>query len=221
MATYIYTRVSTLEQINNTSLADQETRCRGAAMMRGLEVDEVFSDGGVSGSCELAARPSGRELVSRLTAGDTVIANHIDRMFRDAADALTTVKDWKAIGVDLIFAQIGPDPVTENGTSKMMFGMLAMMAEWEKEKILQRMQAGRDAKKAAGGHIGGKTPFGYRKVGEGRDAMLVEDPVEQQAIARIKELRASGASLRATAEAVNAEFDLKISHMVVRRVSAE
>jgi DNA invertase Pin-like site-specific DNA recombinase len=218
MATYLYKRVSTLEQMNNTSLDDQERMCAGAAMMRGQTVDEVFSDAGISGSVELAQRPSGRELASRLTAGDTVIANHIDRMFRDAADALNTVKQWKEKGVSLIFAQLGPDPVTENGTAKMMFGMLAMMAEWEREKIMARMQAGRDAKKAAGGYTGGPAPFGYRAVGEGRGAMLEPVEQEQKAIARIKQLRGEGMSLRAVAERVSAELGISVSHVTVKRV---
>jgi DNA invertase Pin-like site-specific DNA recombinase len=221
MATYLYKRVSTLEQMNNTSLDDQERMCAGAAMMRGLTVDEVFSDAGISGSVELALRPSGRELALRLTAGDTVIANHIDRMFRDAADALNTVKHWKEKGVSLIFAQLGPDPVTDNGTAKMMFGMLAMMAEWEREKIMARMQAGRDAKKAAGGYTGGPAPFGYRAVGEGRGAMLVAVPEEQKAIERIKQLRAEGMSLRSTALAVSEELGISISHVTVKRVEGD
>lgn len=220
MATYIYTRVSTFDQVEGTSLDEQDRKCRGVAMMQGWDVDAVFSDPGVTGSKELAQRPSGRELVDLLTQGDTVIASKIDRLFRNSADALSTVEAWKKNGINLVIAEFGADPVTENGTSKLLFGILAMVAEFERSLIRERLDSGRAAKREKGGHIGGKTPFGYKKVGEGRDAMLVEDPVEQRAIARIKELRASDMSLRATADAVNEEFDLKISHMVVRRVSA-
>ena len=118
--------------------------------------------------------------------GDTVVCNKIDRLFRSAADALTTVKEWQESGIDLIVVAFGADPVTANGTSKLMMGILSMVAEFERDLIRERMDEGRTAKKAKGGHIGGSAPFGYRKLGEGRGAMLEPVEAEQYAIDRIK-----------------------------------
>jgi DNA invertase Pin-like site-specific DNA recombinase len=218
MATYIYTRVSTVDQIEGTSLEEQERKCRGVAMMQGWEVKELYSDPGISGGVELSARPDGRKLSDRLEAGDIVIASKIDRLFRSSADALSTVEAWKKGGINLVIAEFGADPVTENGTSKLLFGILSMVAEFERGIIKERMQSGRDAKKASGGHVGGARPFGHDVVGEGRGAYLVENEVEQKAIVRIKELRAAGVSLRGSASAANDEFGLKVSHMVVKRI---
>ncbi|WP_422001930.1 recombinase family protein [Roseovarius mucosus] len=221
MATYIYTRVSTFDQVEGTSLDEQDRKCRGVAMMQGWDVEEVFSDPGITGSKPLSERPAGRKMTTLLTQGDTVIAAKIDRLFRSSADALSTVEAWKKAGIDLVIAEFGADPVTENGTSKLLFGILSMVAEFERSLIRERLEGGKAAKRAKGGHAGGKTPFGYDKVGEGRDAMLVKNEGEQAAIALIKELRAEGASLRATALAVEERLGLKVSHMVVRRIDAD
>lgn len=215
MAVYIYTRVSTTDQIDGTSLDEQARKAQGAAMMGGAEVTATFTDAGISGSIALADRPEGRKLCAALVAGDYVIASKIDRLFRSASDALVTAKDWKERGILLIIAEFGPDPVTENGTSKLLFGILAMTAEFERELIRSRMSDGRAAKQAKGGHIGGSAPFGYRKVGAGRGAYLEPVPAEQDAIARMVMLKAEGASLRAIAAQIKEEFGLVVSHVAV------
>ena len=197
MPVYGIIRVSTTEQAaeGRTSLDDQRTRITGAAMTNGWGVDRIYSDEGVSGSTPLAERPEGGKLVRALQPGDVVIAAKMDRLFRSAQDALNTVDKFKRAGVKLILVDMGTDPVTENGVSKMLFTVLAAMAEFEKGRILERMADGRKGKKAKGGHTGGQAPYGYRVEGIGRDAVLVEEPGEQAVIRRAKELIA-GSSLR-------------------------
>ena len=197
MPVYGIIRVSTTEQAaeGRTSLDDQRTRITGAAMTNGWGVDRIYSDEGVSGSTPLAERPEGGKLVRALQPGDVVIAAKMDRLFRSAQDALNTVDKFKRAGVKLILVDMGTDPVTENGVSKMLFTVLAAMAEFEKGRILERMADGRKGKKAKGGHTGGQAPYGYRVEGLGRDAVLVEEPGEQAVIRRAKELIA-GSSLR-------------------------
>ena len=197
MPVYGIIRVSTTEQAaeGRTSLDDQRTRITGAAMTNGWGVDRIYSDEGVSGSTPLAERPEGGKLVRALQPGDVVIAAKMDRLFRSAQDALNTVDKFKKAGVKLILVDMGTDPVTENGVSKMLFTVLAAMAEFEKGRILERMADGRKGKKAKGGHTGGQAPYGYRVEGLGRDAVLVEEPGEQAVIRRAKELIA-GSSLR-------------------------
>ena len=198
MPVYGIIRVSTTEQAaeGRTSLDDQRTRITGAAMTNGWGVDRIYSDEGVSGSTPLAERPEGGKLVRALQPGDVVIAAKMDRLFRSAQDALNTVDKFKRAGVKLILVDMGTDPVTENGVSKMLFTVLAAMAEFEKGRILERMADGRKGKKAKGGHTGGQAPYGYRVEGLGRDAVLVEEPGEQVVLRRVKELHASGNSLR-------------------------
>ena len=54
--------------------------------------------------------------------------------------------------------------------------------------IRERMTSGKKAKKAKGGHIGGKTPYGYRVVGRGREAVLEPVEQEQKVIGEVREL---------------------------------
>jgi DNA invertase Pin-like site-specific DNA recombinase len=177
----------------------------------------LLEEPGVSGGKPLAERPVGTEMLASLSRGDTVIISKLDRGFRNAADALNTAEIWKQQGIDLIVADIGSEPVTRNGLSRMFFGMLALVAEFERERIKERMAEGKEGKRQKGGHIGGTAPFGYQVEGKGRDARLIPVPEQQAAIRKIKELRAEGRSLRAIA-ATLAEDGIKLSHEGVAAV---
>ena len=215
--TYGYARVSTSDQVRGASLEEQEQRIRGIALARGTELDRLFVEAGFSGSARLEDRPVGADLLRLLRGGDTVIVAKLDRAFRNAADALATADQWRQQQIHLIVVDMGADPVTGNGVAKLFFGMLAVVAEFERARILERTNDGRRAKAARGGHIGGSAPFGYRVEGTGRDARLVAVPEEQAALRTIRECRGQ-LSLRGTAELVRSTHGLQISHEVVRRV---
>src|SRR3954454_23683320 len=81
-----------------------------------------------------------------------------------ALAAQDTAERLRARKVDLIVADMGSEPVTQNGVYRMFFGMLALVAEFERERIKERSAEGRAAKRLGGGHIGGSAPFGFRKI---------------------------------------------------------
>ena len=170
MAVYGYTRVSTTEQAGDdrTSLDTQRRKIMAAAELSGLTLDEFIEEPGVSGGQPLAARPEGGPLLARLVRGDVLIVAKLDRAFRNAADALATAEQLKARRVDLIVADMGSEPVTQNGVSRMFFGMLGLVGRIQWDPIKERSAEGRAAKRRIGGHIGGSTPFGFRKIGAGR-----------------------------------------------------
>ena len=215
MAVYGITRVSTADQVDGTSLDSQARKINAMAGIAGHTLTEIFVDAGVSGSIPLVERPQGGIMAAQLQSGDTVIATKIDRLFRSAADALVTVKEWQDRGIDLIIVAFGSDPVTANGTSKLLMGILAMVADFERDMIRERTNDGREAKKAAGGHIGGSTPFGFLKIGEGKGAMLQTVMAEQIAIDHMVALKAMGQSLRKISAAVEEKHGFKVSHVAV------
>jgi len=218
MSTYGYCRVSTQEQESGQSLAEQERKVRAIADYHGVPLDDLAVEPAVSGSVPFARRQAGGELFAKLTNGDTLIVSKLDRAFRDTEDALATSRMLREAGVRLIVADIGVDPVTGEGTGKMFFTILAAMAEFERARIRERTEEGRRAKKARGGHTGGVTPFGYRKEGIGREAVLVEDYAEQTAAKWIREQGAQGVASRKISADLETHFGFKLSHVAVCRV---
>ena len=165
-------------------------------MIKGWSVDEHFVEEGVSGSTPLADRPEGKRLLSMLGEGDVIVSAKLDRAFRSAADALTVLEELKAQSVGLHLIDLGGD-VTGNGISKMVFTILAAVAEGERDRLRERI---RDAKRhlaAQGVYSGGKRPFGYDIVLDGDISRFVPNAAEMAVIERMKAMRREGAAYRA------------------------
>jgi putative DNA-invertase from lambdoid prophage Rac len=192
-----YSRVSTAEQADEgVSLAAQAQQITGYAMMKGWQVDEHFVERGVSGSTPLADRPEGKRLLATIGKGDVVVSAKLDRAFRSAADALAVLEELKDQGVDLHLIDLGGS-VVANGVSKMVFTILAAVAEGERDRIRERI---RDAKRhltSQGVFSGGIRPFGYDIVPDGDIRRLVPNPVEMSVIDRMRSMRRDGATYRA------------------------
>lgn len=187
-----YARVSTVEQAadGTTSIQEQIRKGKAIADLRGNRSFDfvTFTDEGVSGSIPLSERPAGKEMLDTARKGDVIVAAKMDRLFRSASDALNTAEDLKARGIDLVLVDMGTQPVTENGTAKMFFGMLALVAEFERGRIAERMHEGRNGKRMRNGHLGGIAPYGYRVVGEKRDSKLEAVAEEQPILKEVLDL---------------------------------
>ena len=223
-----YVRVSSMEQAaeGTTSLEEQERKCQAIAQLRGADSFNFtcFKDAGVSGTLPLSHRPAGSEMLETATTGDTIVASKMDRLFRSASDALTTAEHLKARGIDLILADMSVEPVTANGAAKMFFGMLALVAEFERGRIAERMEDGRRGKRQRGGHLGGEPPYGFRKEGEGRQAKLVPDEREQEIVREVVTLSrrfapASVVKLLATKNMLGRQ-DRPLGFMQIKRIVA-
>lgn len=180
-----YIRVSSDTQAgpDKTSLDSQEAVIHGFAQMRGsTKFDvQIFRDAGVSGATKLHLRPGGEDLLKNVKPGDTVVAPKLDRMFRSTADALAVAEDFKERGIHLVLLDISSEPITSGGIAQFIFTVLAAVASMERERIKERVNDGRRAKKAKGGAVG-HAPFGYKKHGERSAATLVRDEREQEII---------------------------------------
>src|SRR5664279_6547910 len=197
MTTYGYARVSTVRQADEgESLEVQQRTIAGYALMHGMKVDQVFVERGVSGSKPVSERPQGAALLAVIRPGDTVITPKLDRMFRSALDALGVLADLKKQGVALHMIDLGGD-VTTNGISKLVFTILSAVAEAERDRTRERIAEVKLDQRKRHRYLGGTAPFGWRVGSEGE---LVEVPEQQQAIGRIRALRAQGESFRAIAD---------------------
>jgi DNA invertase Pin-like site-specific DNA recombinase len=116
-------------------------------------------------------------------------------MFRSAGDAIAVLEAMKDQGVGLHMIDLGGD-VCGNGISKLVFTILSAVAENERDRIRERV---RDVKRhlaSQGIYSGGKRPFGYDivKSGENDPPRLVPNPAEQRQLAKMRKMRAEGAS---------------------------
>ena len=138
-----YTRVSTVSQDARLQL----DALRGA----GVESRDVFSDV-TSGSRAAVQRPGMKRLLEYAQPGDTVVVWRIDRLGRSLMDVLNTVNLLRESGVKIRSVSDGIDPETSSG--RMMLGMLATLAEYERELIVERVNAGIAAAKQNGTRFG-------------------------------------------------------------------
>lgn len=187
-----YARVSTQAQAaeDKTSLADQENKVRGYAMSQGVDKFgiQIYVDAGVSGAIPLDRRDAGRKLLADVRPGDTIVAAKLDRLFRSAVDALTTAERWQKEGIKLVLYDISSEPVYDSPVAKMFFNILAAVANFERERIGERIAQGRAGKKARGGHVGGSAPYGYRITGSRETSKLVVNPDEMRIASTIKSM---------------------------------
>jgi DNA invertase Pin-like site-specific DNA recombinase len=218
MKAYGYARVSTARQAEEgLSLGTQQRQIEGYAQMRGLPVERLFVEEGVSGSVPLGERPEGRKLLAALKPGDALIAAKLDRAFRSALDALQVVRDLTRKGVALHLLDLGGD--VTNGHGKLFMTIVAAFAEAERDRIRERISDVKRDQRRQGRYLGGIVPFGFRP---GPDGALEPVPAEQAVIVRVRELRQAGKPLRAIRAAVEGDFGRKLSlDALSRLVKAE
>ena len=138
-----YTRVSTASQDAQLQL--------DALVDSGVQKRDVFSDV-TSGSRAAIERPGMKRLMDYVEPGDTVVVWRIDRLGRSLIDVLNTVNLLRDKGVKIRSLSDGIDPETTSG--RLMLGMLATLAEYERELITERVNAGIAAAKQNGTRFG-------------------------------------------------------------------
>jgi len=209
-----YVRVSTDVQVDEgESLEVQQRQLEGYAQMIGAGLAHVYVEAGVTGSKPLSERPQGAAMIAALAPGDTVITPKLDRMFRSAFDALGVMEAMKAAGISLHAIDLGGD-VTGNGVSKLVFTILAGVAEWERERTRERITDVKRDQRQRGRYLGGTAPFGWSV---GPDKVLVADEAQQAVIARIRARAAEGAGPYDISGELR-EDGIKLSHVTVRKI---
>jgi site-specific DNA recombinase len=190
-----YVRVSTREQaVDGLSLSIQEQNIRQLASSQYPDREFIlWSDPAQSArSIPLGQRKAGKAMLGDARRGDIIVGAKFDRLFRSMQDTHNQLAELEANGIELIILQIAREPLGQSVTGKALVSILALVAELESDFIRQRITDGKAAKAALGGFAGGQVPIGFRKVGTGREARLVEDEREQEMLKVARELRAKG-----------------------------
>ena len=203
-----YCRVSTLLQADSgVSLDEQQRRITAKCLGEDWTLAEMFVERGVSGSTPFGKRPEGGRLLRSLRSGDHVIASKLDRCFRSALDALQVIESFRDRGIHLWCLDLGDD-CSGNGISGMIVTIMSAVAEFERQRISERIRDAKAQLRYGNRHQGGKRPFGYQfgeTTGRGRARDLVPDVAEQAAIADIVAMRETGVTLLAIRDAMRAQ----------------
>ena len=190
-----YVRVSTAEQVREGSSLDaQEARIRAYCKMSGLSLMNLIREEGVSAAKSLANRPGGQQIADTLVKERVrhVVALKLDRLFRDAVDALNQTRTWDRAGVALHLVDMGGQTLnTATAMGRMFLTMTAAFAELERNLIAERTQSALLYKKSKY-LVYGAVPYGYSRYG---DALKVVE-MEFGVIRKIQEWSTRGWSLR-------------------------
>jgi putative DNA-invertase from lambdoid prophage Rac len=143
---FAYCRVSTTDQ--TAANQQQEIAAHGFA----VDVRRVITET-VSGSVPAAQRPGFAKLVDKLEAGDVLVVTKLDRLGRNAMDVRGTVEGLEGMGVRVHCLALGGMDLT-SPAGKMTMGVIAAVAEFERDLLIERTQSGLARAKAEGKAIG-------------------------------------------------------------------
>ncbi|MDR5878798.1 recombinase family protein [Caballeronia sp. LZ032] len=132
--TFLYARVSTADQTTANQLA--EVAAAGFA----IEPRRIVAEN-ISGSVAARERPGFSRLLDRLEDGDVLIVTKLDRLGRNAMDVRATVEHLASIGVRVHCMALGGVDLT-SAAGKMTMGVLGAVAEFERDLLIERTQAG-------------------------------------------------------------------------------
>jgi DNA invertase Pin-like site-specific DNA recombinase len=177
MNTALYCRVSTNDQTCENQLIALREHCK----LRGWTICAEYVDAGVSGAKE--SRPQLDRMMkdARRRKFDCLLVWKLDRLGRSTKHLICTLAELDALGVAFVSLSDSLDLSTPQG--KLMFHVLAALAEFERGLICERVNAGIKRAKAQGKHCG-------RPVGSG--AAVID-------LAAVRQQMSAGTSLRGVA----------------------
>jgi DNA invertase Pin-like site-specific DNA recombinase len=172
MRAAIYARVSTSNHGQDPELQLREVR--EYCQRRGWSIAAEHVDVGISGSKE--KRPELDKLLAgaRRRRFDAVVVYRYDRFARSLRHLVNALEEFRSLGIEFVSIHEGVDTSTPNG--RLIFGIFASIAEFERELIRDRVKAGLRNARAKGKRLG-------------RPRKILDAP-------RIVRLRAQGVSWR-------------------------
>ena len=143
---FAYCRVSTADQTTDNQI--QEISAAGFTVQKGRAISET-----VSGSVLAMERKGFLALLNKLEANDVLIVTKLDRLGRNAMDVRATVERLAAIGVRVHCLALGGVDLT-SPAGRMTMGVIAAVAEFERDLLVERTQSGLSRAKAQGKVLG-------------------------------------------------------------------
>lgn len=145
---YGYARVSTKKQLEGNGLEVQEKELLAAG------ADTVVKEQYTGTTMQ---RPKLDVLLEQLVAGDTLMAAKLDRIARTAAEGADVIRRLQERGVTVHILNIGI--LDSSTTGRLMMNVLLAFAEFERDMIVERTQAGREIARTHAGYREGRRPL--------------------------------------------------------------
>ena len=143
---FAYVRVSTTGQTTENQI--REIEAAGFT----IEPRRIVSET-ISGSAPASQRRGFIRLMDKLEAGDILVVTKLDRLGRNAMDVRATVDRLAALGVRVHCLALGGADLT-SAAGKMTMQVIAAVAEFERDLLVERTQAGMARAKAEGKSVG-------------------------------------------------------------------
>ncbi|TXI85909.1 MAG: recombinase family protein [Cupriavidus sp.] len=193
--TFAYCRVSTADQTTDNQV--HEIEAAGFAVANNRIIAET-----VSGSVAASDRKGFADLMRKLEDGDVLVVTKLDRLGRNAMDVRMTVEYLAKLGVRVHCLALGGVDLT-SAAGKMTMGVLNAVAEFERDLLIERTQAGLKRAKAEGKALGRPTRLtqeversivAQRAEGVGVRALARQHGVSPTTIQRIERRAEAGSS---------------------------
>ena len=188
MRVFAYCRVSTTDQSTENQVL--EIANAGFALNERRIVKET-----ISGSVPADQRPGFQRLMDKLESEDVLVVTKLDRLGRNAMDVRTTVDKLAQAGIRVHCLALGGVDLT-SPAGKMTMGVIAAVAEFERDLLIERTQAGLALAKASGKPIGrpqsldkGQMTIVRQKLSEGHSVASVarEFGTSRQTVIRVRD----------------------------------
>jgi len=192
MATAIgYIRVSTEGQAQDgVSLDAQRAKIGAWCELNDYTLAVVHVDAGLSGK-SADNRPGLQAALAACRKGSALVVYSLSRLARSTKDTIGISDRLAKTGADLVSLSEKID--TTSAAGKMVFRMLAVLAEFERDQISERTATAMQYKKTQGERVG-SIPYGHDLAAD--RSTLIKNAAEQDAIRQARELKNSGLSLR-------------------------
>ena len=168
---FAYCRVSTADQTTDNQV--QEIVGAGFNVNPSRTVSET-----VSGSVAALERKGFTKLLDRLEAGDVLVVTKLDRLGRNAMDVRTTVERLEESGMKVHCLALGGVDLT-SPAGKMTMQVINAVAEFERDLLIERTNAGIKRAKAEGKAFGRPSALSDQQQSEEKDRIRAGVPIAQ------------------------------------------
>jgi len=146
----LYARVSTSNGQQDPEVQLQELRAYCAR--RGWTVFSEYVDRGISGAKERRPQLDRLLVDCRKRRVDAVVVYRYDRFARSLRQLVNALEEFRSLGIEFVSLHEGVDTSTPNG--RLVFGIFASIAEFERELIRDRVRSGLAHARACGKRLG-------------------------------------------------------------------